>query len=140
MVVAMLFVAVALIAGNIEVTAASQNRQDAAIYAQHMSAYGGFVARYARSNPTATGAIADATAGVPNWFARFPAVANVVSAGIAYAYFVPATRAQGFAIAGAVPRPFVAGVKIAGRLQPPGGPVGPVLPAAIPDGAVVFVR
>lgn len=140
MIAGMLFIAIALIAGNIDARIASQERQDAAITAQHMSAYGGFVALYARSHPTATGSIADATAGVPSWFARFPGVTNVVSAGVAYAYLVPSTQAQGFAIARSVPRPFVAGVKVAGRLQPPGGPVGQVLPAAIPDGALVLVR
>jgi hypothetical protein len=135
----MLFVAIALIAGNVTIGLEAQEQQDAIVYAQHIEAYGGFVAGYARSNPTATGSIADATAGVPTWFTRFPAVANVVSAGKAYAWFVPANQAQGFAIARSA-RPFVAGVKIAGRLQPPGEPVGQVLPSSIPDGALVVVR
>ncbi len=140
MVVGMLFVAIALIAGNIDATAETQTRQDAAIYAQHMSAYGGFVALYARSRPTTTGTINDATAGVPGWFVRFPGVTNTIVGGIAYAYVVPQDQAKGFAIARAVPEPFAAGVKVAGRLQPPGGPVGQPLPSTIPDGAVVVVR
>lgn len=117
-----------------------QKRADIAVMAGHIAAYGSFLDRYARTNPGASGTISDGVAGLPAWFKRFPDVTNYVNAGTAYLYFVPRSRAEGFAIATKMDTRLMVGMKLAGSLQRSGeAEPAMVLPAEIPDGALVLV-
>lgn len=126
---------------NMESMQASRDRVDAVMYAQHATAYARWLSTYARSQPAASGTIADSVAGVPSWFERSPGLTNVVQSGVGYVYFMPRTQADGFAVARRVrARDAQAGINVGGRLQVPGADEpGGSLPPAIPEGAAVIV-
>lgn len=136
----LLTVFIYLFTTNAAMMAEQQAEAEATIYAGNMTAYGSYVARYAYSNPTYSGTVSDTTANLPNWLIRFPEITNVVSTGTAYLYMVPPSEARGFAIAVAMGGGLHSGLKVSGRLQEPGA-ASPsmLLPANIPDGAVVLV-
>jgi hypothetical protein len=107
---------------------------------QHLAIYSNYVKRYAAANPTASGSISLAALSLPAWYAASAEESNYVSGGVAYVYRASFDRASGMAMARAVGFSG-AGVNDSGRLTVPGtGPTTTVLPAAVPNGAVVIVQ
>lgn len=106
----------------------------------NMMVYRNHVAAYAQAHPTATGTIADADLALPAWFNRVSEVRNYVSGGQGYVYYQASSMdGQAYAMLEQSRGDLLVGINRAGRLfNPSAGLTTIVLPAAIPDGAVVF--
>jgi len=95
--------------------------------------YRNSVTTYAESNPTVTGAIADASLGLPSWFRRVSGANNYVAAGKGYVYYSgrPDLASALFSKTEAV----TVGIKRSGVfVNPTWGTTSITLPSAIPGG------
>ena len=139
----LVFVLLSTMTYSVNSTVTRMNQADDTIRIEQMIAYQSLVDAYAKTHPTTSGTVSDGSLAIPGWLVRPVGVTNTITGARGYAWFTPdgvgigmriAERAQGQGSARA-------GVKINGRLQQPGATTaGAVLPAAIPDGAVVVMR
>ncbi|WP_252090652.1 type IV pilus biogenesis protein PilM [Pseudomonas sp. MWU13-3659] len=105
-----------------------------------MLVYRSAAAEYARANPGFTGSPAEASLNLPGWYTKQSGIAAYIAGGVTYTY-----------ITGAVPpglpsalsertESATVGVKRSGLLvSPKGGNMAIVVPAPVPEGAVVAV-
>lgn len=112
-----------------------------AAVAGNMLVYRNAVARYAAANPLASGAIADASLGLPSWYRKHTSLGNYINTGRSYVYYfggdVPG-------LAGALhakTESAAVGVNAGGILNTPAnGNTGIALPAQVPAQAVVIIQ
>lgn len=142
----MFFIAALLLASTafttrlVQATTAQHEAAVVKVLSEQLAAYGYYVEQFASANPTLVGEMDAAGLGLPAWFKPDSALRHYIDNGAAYVYLVPATPAQGFAMARGLAVPDRVGLAIDGALQPAGGGAATVaLPAAIPAGALVLV-
>ena len=139
-----LFVAVALFIGymfsqNQNLLTANAASTEASAISGNMSVYRTAVVNYARTNTGVTGTVADAALGLPTWFNHMPAVVNYVSGGTGYVYYPSPQPELAYLLVQASNNSMLAGIKRSGMLYSPvTGTATIPLPAAIPDGSVVY--
>lgn len=105
----------------------------------NMAVYRNSVVNYARSNPGVTGSVADASLGLPTWFVRINGVNNYVAAGKGYVYYPTSQPEAAYLILKSSNNSIHAGINRGGYLYNPiSGTTAITLPAAIPDGSVVY--
>ena len=119
-----------------------QTLQEAEIdaVAGNLMIYRNVVSAYAEANPTTTGAVADATLGLPTWYQRQPGMGNYLVGGKSYVFYTTilpglvgtlAERSQSMSI----------GINSGGWLRSPiAGNTGIPLPAQVPQSAVVIIQ
>lgn len=140
-VLGLIFVLMSMTTTSIDLAINRMNKAGDTITLEQMAVYQRWVETYAQPRPSTSGTIADSTLGVPAWFARTPGINNYIAGGTGYVWFNPGTQALASRTASRAQGGVIAGVKIAGRLAVPGSStLGPVLPAAIPEGATVVMR
>lgn len=129
-------------ASNYERTLAENQSTHVEFVAGQLRAYGGYVAAYAHANPSTTGGVSDAAAGVPAWLQRPPSMAGYVRSGQAFIYMPMPSEAEAFRIARACGGGLKCGVTRSRDLYLPGAgtPIISGLPTSIPaNRAVVLV-
>lgn len=105
----------------------------------NLEVYRNLVVSYARSNPGVTGAVSDASLGLPTWFVKINGVSNYVAAGKGYVYYATNQPETAYLILKSSNNSIHAGLKRGGFLYNPlSGTTTITLPAAIPDGSVVY--
>ena len=131
-----------LTSANIDLALAQREDAQQQHMAGQLKAYGSFVAAYAQANPSASGAVADAAAGVPAWLTRPAGMQNRVQSGRAYIFWSASSEAEAFAIARECGFGLTCGVTRSGSIVLPGEatPLSVALPGGIPaSGAVVLI-
>ena len=99
------------------------------------------LATYAQSNPTMTGNVADSALPLPSWFVHLPGVEGLVAAGLSYTYYPQPPAGLARKLADLTQGSVAAGLNIQGRLvNPDTGVTLILLPAAVPEGAVVLYQ
>lgn len=139
-------IALLLWAGNIlfqneQTTAQVSQTSYTKVMSENMAMYRNYVVAYAQANPGASGTIQDTALGLPAGFNRFKGITNYVSGGIGYAYITQAQAPAGLAsqMQANQSGDLFIGFKKNGVLVTPSGGISPIaLPAAIPDGSVVY--
>ncbi|WP_375122201.1 type IV pilus biogenesis protein PilM [Pseudomonas sp. LW8] len=102
--------------------------------------YRNFVASYAVANPTQTGSVSDASLSLPNWYIRNPGFGNYISPGSSYVFYAQSLPGLVGHLAKRTESTNV-GVNQNGVLIAPNKiNSGILLPAQIPNGAVVLVQ
>lgn len=96
------------------------------------------LAEYAYAHSTESGAVPDNVLDLPTWYARYPGVSGVISAGKSYAFFgspPPGLVSEMINLTGGS---LAIGTALAGSLvTPSSGNLGVTLPATVPNGAAV---
>jgi hypothetical protein len=104
----------------------------------NMLVYRDYVVAFATANPTVTGAVPDASLGLPSWFSKVSTVQNYVNAGRGYIYVTSNANDLAFQLLQDSHYSINVGIKSSGYLQNPLSTTLLPLPAVIPDGSVVF--
>lgn len=105
-----------------------------------MLLYRNLVASYASANPAQTGSVSDASLSLPNWYVRNPGFGNYVSPGSSYVFYTESLPGLVGELAKRTESTNV-GINRNGVLTAPNKVnSGIVLPAQIPNGAVVLVQ
>lgn len=105
-----------------------------------MLLYRNLVASYATANPTQAGSVNDVSLNLPNWYVRNPGFGNYVSLGGSYVFYTESLPGLVGELARRTESTNV-GVNQNGVLIAPNKVnSGIVLPAQIPNGAVVLVQ
>jgi hypothetical protein len=135
------------------IAALSSNSEQSALDAQQHQAgvaaggslriYANAVARFTHANPTFTGTAPRSALDLPAWFSPLLGTGNQIVAGRAFVFFIPTDTLPDLYRMfpeDEVGLPYQFGVARNGYLQSPsGGSSFLVLPAAIPEGSVVYV-
>ncbi|WP_080593292.1 type IV pilus biogenesis protein PilM [Pseudomonas fluorescens] len=105
-----------------------------------MLLYRNLVASYASANPAQSGSVSDASLSMPNWYVKNPGFGNFITPGGSYVFYTQSLPGLVGALAKKTESTNV-GVNQNGVLISP-NKVNPgiVLPAQIPNGAVVLVQ
>lgn len=112
---------------------------EASAVSGNLAVYRNSVVNYARSNPGVTGAVADTALGLPTWFVRINGVNNYVAGGKGYVYYSTSRPEAAYMIVKSSNNSIHAGINHGGYLYNPiSGTTTITLPAAIPDGSVVY--
>lgn len=107
--------------------------------ASNMIIYKGAASNYAEGNPAASGTISDSLLTLPSWFRKIDGVTNYVAGGKAYVYYVGMPEITNVLLKKT--EAATVGVNRSGFLYSPSyGLSAIVIPAAIPDGAVVYAQ
>lgn len=118
------------------------NTTEAAAIAGNMIVYRNAVSPYAHNNPTAVGTINDSALNLPTWYQRIAGVNNYVNTGTGYVYFSTSRPELAYQILKATHNTINIGIKQGGYLINPLSTTNysapTALPAAIPDGSVVY--
>lgn len=123
---------------------AMQNTAQVEVLGGQFLAYRAAVVAYARENPGVTGIVPDSVLALPNWLVKPTEFMAHVEAGESFAYFVPRGPRPSLIDMGLHPGGGVVssvGVAAGGKLI--SGTLmieGRVLPAVIPNGAIVYVN
>lgn len=126
-----------LISENKEVADVSFNTSQLDAIASNMLIYSSAVAAFAKANPGLSTSVSDVSLTLPSWFVRIVGVGNYVAAGKAYVYYsgkpdlmsVLADKTESISV----------GKNQSGVLvSPRWGTTGIAIPAAVPNGAVVY--
>lgn len=105
-----------------------------------MLLYRNLVASYASANPAQTGSVSDTSLSLPNWYVRNPGFGNYVSPGSSYVFYTGSLPGLVGELAKRTESTNV-GINQNGVLIAPNKVnSGVVLPAQIPNGAVVLVQ
>lgn len=103
--------------------------------------YRSAAANYATSNPSFTGTPSDAALNLPSWYSKPSGVMAYLAAGKSYTYFTAHSISGMPALLVERTQSLAVGVNRSGVLYSPrAGQTGTVLPAQIPEGAVVAVN
>jgi len=112
---------------------------EAAAINGNIRVYRNAVVTYAANNPTANGTISDAALNLPTWFVHMPEVQNVVVAGKAYVFYSTPIPGLAYEIVKSTNNSILVGINRGGFLANPlSGNTGISLPAAIPEGSIVY--
>lgn len=110
---------------------------------QNMLVYSTYARRYANANPALVGAVNSAAIGFPTWYVPPAQVANYMSGGKAYVYYTGQLKGLPYYLVSSTQDGFRAGINVNGVLASPTVPstatTGLVIPAAVPNGAVVLM-
>ncbi|WP_024677700.1 type IV pilus biogenesis protein PilM [Pseudomonas syringae] len=111
---------------------------DVSMIARSVLVYRNALAEYAYAHNTESGAVPDNVLDLPTWYARYPGVSGVISAGKSYAFFgspPPGLVSEMINLTGGS---LAIGTASSGTLlTPSSGYVGVDVPASVPDGAAV---
>lgn len=117
--------------------------QEAEIVASNMMVYASSVRTYLKANPSASGTISSGSLGLPSWFSANSQITNLFSSGVAYVYCPCSDMRDSVAEAlnSATNGSYFVGIKKAGTFTNLNHTTSATiaLPAAIPEGAVVYV-
>jgi hypothetical protein len=112
---------------------------EAAAIAGNLAVYRNAVLTYAQANPGVTGSVSDSSLSLPTWFSKITGVSNYVSAGRGHVYYSTPTPEGAYLILKASNNTIRAGLMRSGYLYNPlSGSTSISLPAAIPEGSVVY--
>ncbi|KAG0166437.1 hypothetical protein DFQ30_007202 [Apophysomyces sp. BC1015] len=138
------FFAISLFLGAVFMQTQHKQESNAAIgeataIGGNMGVYRNAVVNYARANTGVTSSVADTALGLPTWFNHMPTIGNYVTGGKGYVYFSTATPELAYLILKQSNNSVLTGIKRSGVLYNPlSGTTSIALPAAIPDGSVVY--
>ncbi|WP_051050726.1 type IV pilus biogenesis protein PilM [Metapseudomonas furukawaii] len=117
------------------------NDGELAAVAGNMLVYRNSVSAYASANPAVTGAISDATLGLPNWYRRHQSIGNFISGGRSYVFYMANDLPGLEGLLYERTQSLATGINSGGvLLSPSRGNTGITLPAQVPDRAVVLVQ
>jgi len=123
---------------------AMQNNAQIEVLGGQFLAYRKAVITYARANSTVTGNVADTALTLPNWLVKPSSFNAYVQAGESFTYFVPDSPRPSLVDMGLHPQSAIissVGLAASGKLKSSTSDItGRTLPAAIPDGAIVYVN
>lgn len=126
---------------NAETLSTANVQGEASAISGNMLVYHTYVVTYAVANPGVTGAVADASLGLPAWFSRNTGVSNYVTGGKGYTFYLNAPAGLAYQVLSDTNNSIYAGIKQAGTVTNPlSGASTIAVPAAIPDGAVVYAN
>ncbi|WP_454696732.1 type IV pilus biogenesis protein PilM [Achromobacter aegrifaciens] len=121
----------------------AQQHQEAMAAGGSLRVYAGAVARFAHANPGFSGPASYSALALPAWFTPQPGTNNLVIAGTAYVYFMPAAGTPDLYRMfpeDEVGLPYLVGIARNGYLSSPSAVTATIgLPAPIPEGAVVYI-
>lgn len=126
---------------NAQTLAAANAQGEVAAISGNMIVYRSYVVSYAVANPAVTGAVADGSLGLPAWYNKNTALSNYVTGGKGYVYYAVPPGQLAYQLLKDTNNSIYAGVKQSGFVvNPLGGTSTIAVPAAIPDGSVVFAN
>ncbi|MCA7889025.1 type IV pilus biogenesis protein PilM [Burkholderia contaminans] len=126
---------------NQQTTAEQSQTSYTQVVAESMAMYRNYVVAYARANPGVTGTVPDTSLGLPAGFNKINIISNYAAGGLGYAYVTQAQTPAGLAstLQSNQSGDLFIGFKKNGVLVTPSGGTSPIaLPAAIPDGSLVY--
>lgn len=139
-----LFLAVSLFVGylameTVDAQKAQIDQAEAAAVAGNMAVYRNYVVAFAKANTSLNQAVADGSLGLPTWYRRVNGVENYVTAGKGYVYYSGAKPEATKLLYDQSGNSILVGTKRGGFLyNPSSGMTAVSLPAAIPEGSLVY--
>lgn len=142
-VVTILFLVMVVLGGvinhNAETLSSSNDKGVVEAISGSMAVYHSYVVAYAEANPGVTGSVSDAALGLPSWFNKVAGVSNYVSGGKGYVYYASPPGELAHQLLSDTSNSIFVGVKQGGYvINPLSGQSTIAVPAAIPDGVVVY--
>lgn len=126
---------------NTETLSVANAQGEMAAISGNMAVYHGYVVTYAQANVGVTGAVSDAALGLPSWFNKTSGVANYVTGGKGYVYYTNAPGELAYQLLKDTNNSIYVGIKQSGYVTSPlSGTSSIAVPAAIPDGVVVYAN
>ena len=127
-----------LVSQNKESADSSYSASQLDVIASNMLIYSSALSTYAKANPGLSTAVSDLSLTLPAWFVRIVGVGNYISAGKAYVYY--SGKPELLTILADKTESVTVGKNQSGVLvSPRWGTTSIAIPAAIPNGAVVYV-
>lgn len=126
---------------NAETMYADNARGEVAAISGNLLVYRGYVVSYAKANTGITGAVADASLGLPSWFNKMSGISNYVTGGKGYVYYTNPPGQLTDQLLKDSDNSIYVGVKQSGFVvNPLSGTSSIAVPAAIPDGVAVYAN
>jgi hypothetical protein len=117
----------------------NNDHNEAAAISGNIQIYRNLVTRYLESHPGTTGTVADASLDLPTWFAKINGVSNYVAGGWAYVYYANPRSELVYQLLKDTSNSALVGLNQGGMLfNSLDGVSSITIPAAVPDGAVVY--
>lgn len=129
----------ALVMSNVRTFDTQNLAGESAAVSGSMAVYRNYVVNYAIAHPATTGAVADASLGLPAWLTKASGVANYVTGGKGYVYYTNPPPELVQRLMSDSKNSILVGINQGGYVTNPLSGVSTIpVPAAIPAGAVVY--